>query len=695
MSTTARFGPPLTVSSALRDVPRIGQVGARQLERLGLRTVGDLLLDLPVRMEAYTDAQDERYAFRDKEKTTVTGHVGWIGTKRIRTRKLPLVEMTLLADVGASVQVTWFNRPDVARKLQKGDRVLLAGAVRSQGWGVRMTNPTFERVGADGVATGRVGGLQPVYGLTAGLKPERIRSWVEGLLPLADQREDSQPARLLDRLRILPLADAVRQGHQPASDDEFRVAKHRMQVAEMLELQVAFGLSRRGREQERATPVPYRQEVIDTFKGGLPFELTVAQRRAIWEVYRDLEGEHPMNRLVDGDVGSGKTAVAAAAAAMVHANGQQSVLLAPTEILARQHLQKCRSYLEQAFGDLRVDLLVSGLPAAERRRVRTAAASGHTALLVGTHALLEDEVELQDLGLAIVDEQHRFGTRQRELLRAKAHERRPHLLAMTATPIPRTFALAIYGEMALSVIDELPAGRTPVVTQVVELDRREGAYALVREQARLGHQAFIICPLIEGTETSTAKAATDEFERLRKEVFGDLRLALVHGRVKNKDEVMDGFRAGQADILVATSVIEVGVDVPNATVMLIEGADRFGLAQLHQFRGRVGRSALQSYCLLLADDATDAGLGRLRLLESTTDGFEVAKLDFERRGPGQLIGNRQHGERDAAMAALEQPELLSETREVAEELLSRDPDLRTAPLLEQRARERLEQTAMN
>ena len=693
--TTVRLGPPITVHSPLRDVPRIGQVGARQLQRLGLHTVADLLLHLPARVDRFIDPRDGPFAVRDRDLVTVTGSVGRIVTKRVRGQRLPLVEMTLQPDAGGTLLVTWFNRPDVMRRVHRGDRVAVAGLLRSQGWGPQMTNPSFELIPDHAATAARLGPVQPVYGLTEGIKPERMRGWIEGLLPLADELEDPVPEPLRRRLRILPLSHAVRQGHQAANDAELNQAKHRMRVADMLELQVAFGLSRRAREQEQATPVPYRQEVIDRLKGGLPFELTTAQRKAIWQVYQDLQGSHPMNRLVDGDVGSGKTAVAAAAVAMVNANGQQSVLLAPTEILARQHLLKCRSYLERTFPELRVDLLISGLPAAERRRVRTAAASGHTALLVGTHALLEDEVELQDLGLAIIDEQHRFGTRQRELLRQKAHDRRPHLLAMTATPIPRTFALAVYGEMALSVIDELPPGRTPVATRVVEPERREEAYALVREQVRQGRQAFIICPLIEGSETSTARAATDEFDRLHRKVFPDLRLALVHGRIKRKDEVMDAFRAGAADILVATSVIEVGVDVPKATVMLIEGADRFGLAQLHQFRGRVGRSTLQSYCLLLADDATDAAIRRLRQLEATSDGFQVARLDFEHRGPGQLIGARQHGERDAAMAALEEPELLSEAREVAGDLLQRDPELQSVPLLTQRARARLEQSAIN
>src|SRR5207237_2285987 len=374
-----------------------------------------------------------------------------------------------------------------------------------------------------------------------------------------------------------------------------------MAFNELFELQAAFAMMRAHIAAEPAIPIPYSQEVMDRYKAGLGFELTRAQRQATWDAFKDLARTAPMNRLLNGDVGSGKTAVAAACAAMAHAAGMQSVVMAPTEILARQHLGKFRTYLETSFPDLKVEMLISGQTAAERRRVRTAAASGHCALVVGTHALIEEDVQFARLGLAVVDEQHRFGTRQRELLRAKGGGR-PHFLAMTATPIPRTLALALYGEMSVSVIDELPPGRTPVQTEVVEPGERMRAYDLVRREVNQNRQAFVICPLIEESEKLAVKSATAEFDRLKADVFPDLRLGLLHGRIKDKDEVMSRFVAGDIQVLVATAVVEVGVDVPNATVMMIEGAERFGLAQLHQFRGRVGRGAAKSYCLLLAED---------------------------------------------------------------------------------------------
>jgi ATP-dependent DNA helicase RecG len=402
----------------------------------------------------------------------------------------------------------------------------------------------------------------------------------------------------------------------------------------------------------------------------------------------------PMNRLLNGDVGSGKTAVAAACVAMAHAAGMQSVVMAPTEILARQHLHKFRAYLEDSFSDLKVELLVSSQSAPERRRVRAAAASGHCALVVGTHALIEDDVEFVSLGLAVVDEQHRFGTRQRELLRAKGRGR-PHFLAMTATPIPRTLALALYGEMSVSVIDELPPGRTPVETEVIDPEHREGAYELVRAQVAAGRQAFVICPLIEESEQLAVRSATAEAERLQKEVFPDLRLGLIHGRLKNKDEVMQRFVSGEIQVLVATAVVEVGVDVPNASVMMIEGAERFGLAQLHQFRGRVGRGAAKSYCLVLTDDPSEQVLHRLSLLTRIRDGFKLAEEDMKMRGMGELMGPRQHGMSDVAMQALEQPDLLNEVRQEAETIVQSDPGLENHPLLKATIERRLEVTSIS
>jgi ATP-dependent DNA helicase RecG len=691
MLDAIRVPPPLRLDSPLQDLPRISAVDVRRLHKLGLREVRDLLLHLPFGWESYGEPVPLQEV-RPGTQATVLVQIERVSAKRTPRRRLQLTDALVKDDSGDRLAVVWFNQPYLAKQLHKGDRLALAGMVRPSrfGPGLEMQNPHHELVGPDG-APQRIGGLMPKYHLTDGLTSRKLAAWVEAALPLADQLEDVIPVASRFRHHLLPVAAAIRRGHRPESEAEWQGARRRMAFAELLELQAAFLLAKSRVAVETATAVPYQQGVIERFKGALGFELTNAQRRATWEVFQDIQKQTPMNRLLNGDVGSGKTAVAAAAAAMVHAAGMQSVVMAPTEILARQHLEKLRAYLEPSFPGLTVELLVSGLSAAERRRVRTGAASGHCSVLVGTHALIEDEVELANLGLAVVDEQHRFGTRQRELLRGKSKVGRPHFLAMTATPIPRSLALALYGEMALSTLDELPPGRTPVTTKVITPDRREEAYELVRQEVRAGRQAFVICPLIEENESSQARSATAEYERLRTQVFPDLRLALVHGRLKDKDDVMRSFKARESDVLVATAVVEVGVDVPNATVMLIEGADRFGLAQLHQFRGRVGRGAGRSTCLLVAEDPSDKSLERLNLLARENDGFKLAAEDMRLRGAGELMGPRQHGMSDLAMSSLERPELLSEVRQEAEVVLE-SPD---AGLLREAARRRLELTAIS
>ena len=687
---------PHTLDAAVSKLPDIGPTNAKRLAKLGIETIRDLLLTLPFGWETYGDPVAIA-SLSVGVQASVVGTITSIAAKVTKYKRMRLTEATIRDDYGARMRVAWFNQPFVAKQLHKGDRVAVAGMVKG-GYGgmVEMQNPHHEKLedGAGDPSPSRVGGLMPKYHLVDGLTSKKMAAWVESALPLAFKLEDLLPAGVRERHHLLDVADAVKFGHRPDTLDQWREARRRMAFAELFELQAAFALMRASLSAEPATPIPYRQEVIDAFKGGLAFELTRAQRRSTWEAFQDMEKTMPMNRLLNGDVGSGKTAVAAACVAMAHAAGLQSVVMAPTEILARQHLRSFRAYLEESFPGLTVELLVSSQTAAERRRVRAAAASGHCALVVGTHALIEEDVELADLGLAVVDEQHRFGTRQRELLRGKGRGR-PHFLAMTATPIPRTLALALYGEMSVSVIDEMPPGRTPVETEVVEPEQRRRAYDLVREHVRAGRQAFVICPLIEESELVVARSATAEFERLKKDVFPDLRMGLVHGRLKEKDEVMRAFVLGEIQVLVATAVVEVGVDVPNATVMMIEGADRFGLAQLHQFRGRVGRGAGRSVCLLLTDDPSEPALERLNLMTRIRDGFTLAEEDMRIRGMGELMGPRQHGMSDLAMQALQQPELLNEVRQEAERVLESDPGFDHNPLLKHAVARRLELTSIS
>lgn len=695
-ATTVRLTAPPRLDDPVKVVG-VTPKNVDLLAKLDIVTIRDLLLALPFDWESYGEPTPIAQ-LKVGQHATVVGNALAVHTRRPRFNRTglkTLTETTVRDDNDDELSLIWFNQNFVGKVITPGARIAVAGMVKQKRYGLQMTSPHFELLDATGEDSPRaIGGLMPKYHLVKGLTSKKIAQWVSAAMPAAEALEDVLPAEVRERHRLLPIAEAVRSGHQPESDAEWKEARRRMAFMELFELQAAFALMRARQSTEPATPIPYRQDVIDTFKAGVGFELTRAQRKVTWDAFQDMARTVPMNRLLNGDVGSGKTAVAAACVAMAHAAGMQSVVMAPTEILARQHLGKFRAYLEESFPDLKVELLVSGQNAAERRRVRTSAASGHCALVVGTHALIEDDVELADLGLAVVDEQHRFGTRQRELLRAKG-KGRPHFLAMTATPIPRTLALAVYGEMSVSVIDELPAGRTPVTTEVVEPADRPRAYDLVRKQVGQGRQAFVIYPLIDESEKSAAKAATVEFERLRTEVFPELTMGLIHGRLKEKDEVMKRFVAGEIQVLVATAVVEVGVDVPNASVMMIEGADRFGLAQLHQFRGRVGRGAAQSYCLLLADDPSAATLERLRLVTEITDGFKLAEEDMRLRGMGELLGPRQHGMSDLAMQGLREPELLNEVRQEAERLLADDPDLSRHPVLAAAITRRLELTSIS
>lgn len=697
MKLSTRIIPlPPRLDASVAVLKDVGPANAQRLEKLGIQTVRDLLLTLPYGWETFTTSQISGLV--PGALASVVGTILSIKPVVTPRRRVRLIEAAVTDDSGARMRVVWFHSPFIVKHLHPGDRVAFAGVVEKDRYRGQpgMVNPQHERLnGGEQATPQKVGGMTPKYHLVDGLSARKMAGWVEEALPLADRLEELLPSEVRVRNNLLDVAEAVRRGHKPESEQDYREARRRMAFAELFELQAAFALLRANIAAEPATAIPYRQEVIEAFKAGLGFELTKAQRKAIWDAFKDMEKMAPMNRLLNGDVGSGKTAVAAACSAMAHAAGLQTVVMAPTEILARQHLGKFRGYLEESVPGLTVELLVSSQGAAERRRVRAAAASGHCALVVGTHALIEDDVEFLNLGLAVVDEQHRFGTRQRELLRGKGRGR-PHFLAMTATPIPRTLALAVYGEMTLSIIDEMPPGRMPVKTQVLDPDHRAHAYELVREAVAAGHQAFVICPLIEESEAVIARSATAEFERLKQDVFPEpLRLGLIHGRLKEKDEVMRRFVAGEIQILVATAVVEVGVDVPNATVMMIEGADRFGLAQLHQFRGRVGRGSAASRCLLLADDPSDRSLARLELVARISDGFTLAEEDMRLRGTGELLGPRQHGMTDAAMDALVQPELLSDVRHEAERILEGDPNLDAHPALKAAVIRRLELTSIS
>jgi ATP-dependent DNA helicase RecG len=672
--------------SALRkvSVPLIAK-----FEKLGVRTVRDLLLFFPRRHVDY-GAPVAISALEPGQEQTIRARV-WSARERQMGFRMRSTEATV-GDASGMMRCIWFNQPWVAKQLPVDAEVVIAGRVGLHQGRPQFENPEWELWSPDLLHTGR---LVPVYALTAGLQSRTVRRIMRDAIDQFITRlNDPMPRDLRNRHGLPDLRTAVTQMHYPDDRTSLEAARRRLAFDELLPIQITMLLRRRLFQRTApAEPAPLSASAERAFRDSLPFSLTDAQDRVLFEVLGDLRRPVPMSRLVQGDVGSGKTVIAAAALAAAAESNRQGVMMAPTEILAEQHFRTLKALFgaedeegpivetaARAIGrPLRIALLTGSARSKERRKLYEALEDGDIDVACGTHALIQGGVRFHDLGVAIVDEQHRFGVMQRAALREKGSQaaHTPHMLVMTATPIPRTLALTVYGDLDISVIDELPPGRVPIRTTWVPPAERADAERFVREQVLQGRQAFVICPLVEESETLAAKAATQEFERLRRSVYPDLRLALLHGRMsgKEKDAVMRRFRSGETHILVSTAVIEVGIDVPNATVMLVEGADRFGLAQLHQFRGRVGRGSEQSYCLLLAEEPTDDARRRLELMERTTDGFVLAEADMEMRGPGQFFGTKQSGLPGLKVAKLSDVKLIELTRDEATRLLDDDPGM--------------------
>ena len=691
--------PPggLTVDTPVDRLRGVDSKLAARFQRLDVSTVRDLLYLFPRRHLDYSNIVKIAELVPD-QLCTVVGTIwearnlkGGPAGRRTDT------EATISDETG-NLRVRWFGQPYLARTLKPNSRVAFAGKVEVFRGQLTIESPDYELLdhGQRPLHTGR---LVPVYPLTEGLTARTVRriarqaldEWLGGV-------EESLPGEVISRAALAPIRDAVYEAHYPDSLDSWEEARRRLAFDELFTLQLAVLSRRRNRTNDvEGVPVPIIREVFKGFFGSLPFTLTSAQRRCVRDIFEDLKrGTPPMNRLLQGEVGSGKTVVALAAGLAVASAGFQSAIMVPTEVLAEQHYQTVSRllgglarpvqedylvtvYLESLGRPVSVGLLTGSTRRAARRELVQMAAEGNLDIVIGTQALIQSGVSLPNLALAIADEQHRFGVLQRGALRSRG-EQSPHTLIMSATPIPRTLSLTLYGDLDISTIDELPAGRQEVATRWVSPERRDAAYGFMRKQVGEGRQGFVICPLVDESEAIESKAATEEYERLSQEVFPDLRVGLLHGRLaaKEKDAQMRRFRDGEIDVLVSTAVVEVGIDVPNASVMLIEGADRFGLAQLHQFRGRVGRGEHKSYCLLLSDSPSANARDRLSALESIHDGFKLAEVDLELRGPGDFFGTRQSGLPNLRMAHVSDRTLLQLAREEATRLNEEDPGL-TAP----------------
>jgi ATP-dependent DNA helicase RecG len=691
-SVAGRLAP----DDPLAAVPSIGPRTATRLASLGLLVVRDLLHHYP---RDYLDyAHKVRIAALEPGRTativaTVRRSHAFTSPRnpQLSIHELHLQDVTGRLRVSRFFAGRRFSSPGWLKGQQRqfppGATVAVSGLVRETPYGPSFSDPLVEVLDSPGavVRSDQIGRLVPVYGLTEGLSADRLRQAVQTLLPRVGHWSDPIAAPLAHRLGLISGHEALCGIHQPSDRDALQRARHRLVFEEFLLLQLSLGL-RRARLRSRPAPplvlANDQDDLVARFLAGLPFGLTGAQERVLAEIRADLVQPQPMARLVQGDVGSGKTVVALAALLTAIAAGCQGALMAPTEVLAEQHHAKLAQWLPQLH--VSCALLTGSTPAARRRQLLQDLLNGQLQLLVGTHALLEDPVQFARLGLVVVDEQHRFGVRQRNRLLAKGLQ--PHLLTMTATPIPRTLALSIHGDLDVSQIDELPPGRTPVLTRLLRSSERDQAWQLVRQEVSKGQRAYVVLPLVEESEKLDLRSAVEVHRHLAEETFPDLVVGLLHGRLNSeeKQRAIGAFARGESQILVSTTVVEVGVDVPEASVMVIEHAERFGLAQLHQLRGRVGRGAAASHCLLVHDGNNAGARQRLEVLAGSTDGFEIAEMDLRLRGPGQVLGTRQSGLPDLALASLaEDGAVLEQAREVARGLLERDPELRNHPGLRQ------------
>ncbi|MEJ2347590.1 MAG: ATP-dependent DNA helicase RecG [Patescibacteria group bacterium] len=652
----------MDLETSITELPLVGDMLASKLERLRIKTIKDLLYHIPTRYLDFRNTS-EIARVQPEEIVTIKGKV--ISIKNIYTRSSRKIQIARIKDTTGEIDAVWFNQPFLIKNLPEGTMVSLAGKVNWFGRKKSLIMPEYEKVWKGKRKTVHTGRLIPVYHETSGISSKWIRGRISFVFPLVKVKiKDPLPKIVKEKNSLLNLQTALKKVHFPRNLKEVELGRKRLAFDELLSVQLK-SLRRRNKwkENHASFKIDFDQKEISKFLKSLPFELTSSQKKSIDQILKDLRQNTPMNRLLEGDVGSGKTIVAATAAFACFLRGHQSVFMAPTQILAEQHYNTLKKILSPF--KVRVSLVTS---AGIKKDM------GSTDIFIGTHALIHRELDFRNIALVVIDEQQKFGVKQRNRLIKKSGSKSlaPHILTMTATPIPRTIALALYGDLDLSTLDELPKGRKTIKTKTVSPKKREAAYQWVEEKIKKDKvQAFVICPLIEASEKETmkqVKAATVEFKNVSK-IFPDFSIGLLHGRLKaeEKNKVLNNFKKKKIDILVSTPVVEVGIDVPNATIMLIEAAERFGLAQLHQLRGRIGRGKKKSYCLLFAENYSEKAKLRLSALEKTNSGFELAELDLKLRGPGEVLGTRQHGFPELKVASWQDRKMISLTKKVAKE----------------------------
>jgi len=646
----------MNLTTPIASIKGVGSKTEEQLQTAGIFTVGDLITFLPRTHEDFSGVTP--IAELRPGKVTIKAHAEKVSTRIVR-RGMRITTATLADDSG-KLQAVWFNQAYRENQLKAGDSFFFSGEFEFNYNRYQLTAPRAEKVSDMTVQTDR---LLPVYRAIKGLKSQLVRKILSELRPLMTILPETLPQSIIASEKLVSYGDALLGVHFPSSVKDVEAARERLAFEELFQLLLASQLNKQENAKLEGWHIPFDQSIVGSFVKELPFELTNAQRRAAWEIIQDFERKTPMNRMLQGDVGSGKTVVAGLAARQAAHAGFQTAFMAPTEILAGQHAETL-SKLLSPFG-VSVGLLTGSVKGAARKELLARIVSGDVNVIVGTHALIQDAVAYSRLGFVVIDEQHRFGVKQRQALLGKA-KHMPHLLAMTATPIPRSLALTVYGELEVSILNERPKGRKPIKTKIWSPISREKLYEAVESELALGRQAYVICSLIEDNPDNEARSVTAEHQRLSKSIFKHRKIGLLHGKMKpeEKDDVMARFASGQLEILVSTTVVEVGVDVPNATIMIIENADKFGLSQLHQLRGRVGRSDHQSYCYLVMSDSSKPSQ-RLKEIETSTDGFYLAEVDLKLRGPGEIYGRSQHGALNLQIATLADTKLIARAQKAA------------------------------
>lgn len=672
----------ITLKTKVSELSGVGSVYQKKLEKLHVDKVEDLLLYLPRAWEDFSKIT-EIAKVRPPGTYCIQGNIWSIGNKRSARRRMSITE-AILADKTGTMKAVWFNQPFLIKNMKQGDEVLLAGRVEYEYGQALMKSPAYEKKSDEQTHLGKI---VPTYKETEGLSSRWLRYQITKLVKVIYSFKEYLPVDVIKNQSLISYSAMIRQLHFPDNSYQLEKAQDRLNFDEMFLLQVAVQNQRKALDKNRAISVQFNEELSKSFIKSLGFTLTSAQKKATWEIIKDLEKPTPMNRLLEGDVGSGKTVVSAMATLIVARNGFQTVFLAPTEILAKQHFDSLKKMLEPF--EVKISMLTGKTKKSEKAEILKEVKEGEVQVLVGTHAVLKEDLEFWNLAFVIIDEQHRFGVGQRAKLRQKAGQdgTMPHFLSMSATPIPRTLTLSVYGDLDISVVDEMPPGRKKVATFVIPPEKKEDSYEFIRQTVKKGRQVFVICPLIDDSETMELRSVTAEYERLSRMVFTDLKIAMIHGKMRQeeKEKVMNDFTTGKTNILVSTSLVEVGVDVPNATIMIIEGADRFGLAQLHQFRGRVGRGKYQSYCFLFTDNKSETVQKRLDAITKTNDGFRIAEKDLDIRGPGEVLGEKQSGIPDINTKNLMNVELIKRTKVEAKNFLKKN-NVEDFPLLAEKIR---------